>query len=99
MYRKSSGSDGRFCLVLSHFLQSTVRPGEKVRLSPWEPLTHPFTINLMLTFLMGVGDGRREANLGPAIPGSESVYKKAAVWFVEIFSYFRIQNVLLFQGL
>lgn len=53
----------------------------------------------MLTFLMDVGDGRREANLGSAIPGSESVCKKAAVWFVEIFSYIRIQNVSLLRDL
>lgn len=88
MYRKSSRYDGHFCLVHSHFLPSIEKPGGKVRPSPREPLTRPFTINLMLTFLMDVGDGRGETNCGCAISGSESVHKrKAAVWFVKKYSW------------
>lgn len=67
MYRKSSGFDRGFSFVHSHFLQSIEIPEGKVRPLPREPLTRPFRINLMLTFLMGVGDGGEETNLGTAI--------------------------------
>lgn len=84
MYQNSSGFDRGFCFVHSHFLPSIEIPEGKVSPSPWEPLTCPFTINLMLTFLMDIGDGGEETNLGSAISGKESVYEgNAADWFPE----------------
>lgn len=83
MYRKSSGFDGRFCLFLSlpASYQETRGKGQAVTMGT---ISMSFTINLMLTFLMGVSNWRGEAILGSLV-----------CW--EIFSYVRIQNILLLQ--
>lgn len=52
----------------------------------------------MLTFLMDIGDGGEESNLGPAISGRESIYEgNAPDWSYK--RYIRIIFTLLLQGI
>lgn len=52
IFRKSSGFDRHFCVVLSHFLPATERRREKGQAVAMGTTSLSFVINLMLTFLM-----------------------------------------------